>query len=166
MTIKLPIFMYKYILVILFTTLTLNGCGSDPKKEEPKPPPETKINVRISVSSLVNPDIDGRPSPVVLRLYELKNIGKFEEADFYKLFEDHEGALGSDLVASEKFHFKPGDTKTLDHTVSSDTKYIAVTASFRNFNQSVWRDSIAIEANKTSELVVVLDSLNVSIKKK
>ncbi len=166
MDIKLPIVMYKFTLAILLMHLFLSGCSSDPEKEEPKPPPETKVNVSISVSSLVNPDINGRPSPIVLRLYELKNIGKFEEADFYKLFEDHEGALGSDLVASEKFHFKPGDTKTLNHTVSPDTKYLAVTASFRNFNQSVWRDSIAIEANKTSELVVVLESLNVSIKKK
>jgi len=141
----------------------LGGCGSEPKKEEP--PPETKIQVSISVADQVNPDINGRPSPIVVRLYELKNIGKFEEADFYKLFEDHEGALGSDLLASEKFHFKPGDTKTLGHTVSPDTKYIAVTAAFRDFNQSVWRDSIAIESAKTSELSILIERLNLTITK-
>lgn len=155
--------MHIFTTAIFFITLLLGGCGSEPKKEEP-PPPETKIQVNISVSSVVNPDINARPSPIVVRLYELKNIGKFEEADFYKLFEDHEGALGSDLLASEKFHFKPGDTKTLGHAVSPDTKYIAVTAAFRDFNQAVWRDSLAIEANKTTELEVVLESLNVGIK--
>lgn len=153
-------------LVIVLSALLLGGCGSEPVKEEPKPPPETKIQVNIAVSDLVNPDINNRASPIVVRLYELNNIGKFEEADFYKIFEDYEGALGSDLVASEKFHFKPGDTQTLGHTVSPDTKYIAVTASFRDFNQSVWRDSIAIEANKTTELEVILERLAVTIKKK
>ncbi len=155
--------------IFFFITLMLGGCSSEPPKEEPKQPTEqqeTKIQVNISVSSLVNPDINGRPSPIVVRLYELKNIGKFEEANFYKLFEDHEASLGSDLLASEKFHFKPGDTKTLGHTVAPDTKYIAVTAAFRDFNQAVWRDSIAIESAKTSELSVVLDNLTVSIKKK
>jgi type VI secretion system protein VasD len=156
-----------FTFVIFLITLLLSGCGSEPKKEEPKPPPpETKIQINITVSSVVNPDINDRPSPIVVRLYELKNIGKFEEADFYKLFEDHEGALGSDLLASEKFHFKPGETKTFGHAVSPDTKYIAVTSAFRDFNQSVWRDSITIEANKTSELEIVLERLNVSIKKK
>jgi type VI secretion system protein VasD len=153
-------------LFIVLSALLIGGCGSEPVKEEPKSPPETKIQVNIAVSDKVNPDINNRASPIVVRLYELKNIGKFEEADFYKIFEDYEGALGSDLVASEKFHFKPGDTKTLGHTVSPDTKYIAVTASFRDFNQSVWRDSIAIEANKTTELEVILERLAVTIKKK
>ena len=156
-------------IVILCIATLFGGCGSEPKKEEPKPPPEipeTKIQVTISVSSLVNPDVNGRPSPVVVRLYELKNIGKFEESDFYKLFEDYEGALGSDLLASEKFHFKPGDSKELAHPVAPETKYIAVTAAFRDFNQSVWRDSIAIEAHKTADLDVVVDALNVSIKPK
>lgn len=156
--------------VILFISLMLGGCSSEPPKiEQPKPPaeiPETKIQVNISVGNLVNPDVNGRPSPIVVRLYELKNIGKFEEADFFKLFENHEASLGSDLLASEKFHFKPGDAKAVSHAISPDTKYIAVTAAFRNFNQAVWRDSIAIETAKTSELSVVLDNLNVSIIKK
>ncbi|WP_411727013.1 type VI secretion system lipoprotein TssJ [Methyloglobulus sp.] len=154
--------MYIITTAILFITLMLGGCGSEPKKEEP---PETKIQVNIFVSAQVNPDVNGRPSPIVVRLYELKNIGKFEEADFYKLFEDHEGYLGSDLLASEKFHFKPGEIKALGHAVSPDTKYIAVTAAFRDFNQAVWRDFIAIESAKTTELFVVLESLNVTIKK-
>ena len=160
--------MRTFTVVVFFIALMLSACSSDPPKEEPKPaePQPTKIQVNISVSSQVNPDINGRASPVVVRLYELKNIGKFEEADFYKLFENHEASLGSDLLASEKFHFKPGDIKTLSHTVAPDTKYIAVTAAFRDFNQAIWRDSIAIESAKTTELSIVLDKLNVSITKK
>lgn len=165
MTIR-PLFIFMLLALVLF------GCGSEPKKEASVQPkeaqvtPETKIKVNISVIDSVNPDINGRPSPVVVRLYELKNIGKFEEADFYKLFENHEAALGPDLLTSEKFHFRPGDTKSLGHTVTPDTKYIAVTAAFRDFNKAVWRDSIAIEPAKTSELFVTLDNLNVSITKK
>jgi type VI secretion system protein VasD len=150
--------------IIFFLCLILSSCGSDPPKEEPKVE-ETKIQANIIVSNDVNPDVNGRPSPVVVRIYELKNLGKFDEADFFKLLEDHEGALGSDLLASEKFHLKPGETKEIAHPVSPETKYIAVSAAFRDFNRAVWRYSTPIENAKTSELAIKLNNVNISIEK-
>jgi type VI secretion system protein VasD len=158
--------MRLYTIVIFIISLILSGCSSEPKKEEPKEPTVTKINVSITASCHVNPDINGRSSPIALRLYELKTIGKFEEADFFKLFEDYEASLGSDHLASEKIHLKPCETQVLNHPVSSDTKYIALTAAFRDINQAVWRDFIAIEPDKTTELTVMIDNLNMTLKKK
>lgn len=155
--------MYNKTLLITLLTLLLAGCASDPEKPEPSEPPKTLVEAQIIVSCQVNPDVEGRPSPIVMRIYELKTLGKFDDADFYKLFGEYESVLGSDLIASEKFHLRPGDAKTIKNTVSPETKFIAVTAAYRDLNQAVWRGSIPIEAEKNNEFMVRLDELSVNI---
>jgi type VI secretion system protein VasD len=158
--------MRYFLLLVCWFTLVLEGCGSEPeKKPEPMEPPPTFIHAKISVTNEVNPDVSGRPSPIVVRLIELKNIGKFEVADFDNLFQNYETFFGSDLLGSEQFHLRPGDTKIVKHAVAPETKYIAVTASYRDLNQAVWRDSIPIKPAKTSRLLILVDKLNISIKK-
>ena len=148
---------------IIALTLLLSGCGSD--AEKPELPP-TIIEAKIVVTGQVNPDISGRPSPVVVRIYELKSTGNFEEADFYKLSEDFEGTLGSDLVVSEKFHLQPGESKTYTNPISEETKFIAVSAAYRNLNQAIWKDSIPIPAHETTKVMILLEKLTASIWKK
>jgi type VI secretion system protein VasD len=157
--------MRNLTIVIALFTLLLKGCGSEPEKPEPTEPAPTLIQAKITVSNQVNPDVNGRPSPIVMRIYELKNLGKFEEAGFYNLFEEYESFLSSDLLASEQFHLRPGDTKTVKHAVAPETKYLAVTAAYRDLNQAVWRDSIRIKTAKTTRLEIILDRLGVSIRK-
>jgi type VI secretion system protein VasD len=130
-------------------------------QEEPK---ITEIDALLTVSKQINPDIYGRPSPVVMRIYELKNIGKFEAADFYKITGTYETLLGTDLVSSEQFHLHPGQTKSLKQAISPETKYIAVTVAYRDLNKAVWRATVPIEANKISRFEIILEKLKVSIK--
>ena len=153
--------MSKITSIVVLVSLLL-GCSSDPEKPAPEPP-QTLIDAQIIASCQVNPDVNGRPSPIVIRLFELKNLGKFEEADFYKLFEDYASLLSSDLLASEQFNLHPGETKMIKHVVSPETKFIAVTAAYRDLNQSVWRNSIAIETAKTSQFKIMLDQLGINI---
>lgn len=153
--------MSKITSIIALITLLL-GCGSDPEKPEPEPP-QTLIDAQIVASCQVNPDINGRPSPIVVRLYELKSLGKFEEADFYKLFEDYSSLLSSDLLASEQFNLHPGETKIINHAVSPETKFFAVTAAYRDLNHAVWRNAIPLETAKTTQFKVMLDHLGIDI---
>jgi type VI secretion system protein VasD len=141
----------------------LSACSSAPEKPEV---PLTIIDATITVSGQVNPDVNSRESPVVIRIFELKSIGAFNESDFYDLFENHSSALGGDLLGSEKFHLNPGDVHTLKHNASPETKFIAVIAAYRNINQAIWRDSVAITANKTTQIMVVANKLTVSVWKK
>jgi type VI secretion system protein VasD len=145
---------------VIALVILLLGCGSDPEKPEP---PQTLIDAQITASCQANPDINGRPSPIVVRLYELKSLGKFEEADFYKLFEDYASALSSDLLASEQFNLHPGETKIIQHGVSPETHFFAVTAAYRDLGHAVWRHSIPLEAGKTTKFKVMLDQLGIDI---
>lgn len=42
----------------------------------------TKLDLTLAASDEVNPDLHGRPSPVVVQLFELKHPVAFENADF------------------------------------------------------------------------------------
>jgi type VI secretion system protein VasD len=156
--------MRYFFLLFCWFSLLLEGCGSEPPKPEPMEPLPTFIQAKISVTNEVNPDVTGRPSPIILHLFELKDIGKFEVADFDSLFQNYEAFLGGDLVRSEEFHLRPGDTKIVKHAVAPETKYIAVSAAYRDLNQAVWRASIPIKHAKTTRLLILVDKLNVSIK--
>lgn len=47
----------------------------------------TKINLKLTGGDQLNPDLNGRPSPIVVRLFELKHPVTFENADFFSLYE-------------------------------------------------------------------------------
>ncbi len=143
--------------------LLLIGCNASSKKPQS---PGAVINATISVSSQVNPDINNRPSPIVVRIFELKNIGLYSESDFYGLYENFESALGGDILASEQFHLNPGDTQSWKKNVAPEAQFIAVIAAFRDINQAMWRDSIVISIEKNTQLLIFVDKLSISVWKK
>jgi len=156
--------------IFFIAILALFGCSSDPEKPvavaEPPPKAPTTVQVHMVVSEQANPDLDERPSPIVIRIYELKSLGKFEEGDFYKLFENYDSLLGPELIASEQYHLKPSDVNIIKQTLSAETRYIAVTAAFRDINQAIWKDTIQLTDEKTTDLLVFIEKLNISIWKK
>ena len=111
--------------------LGLAACASSP----PPPPKPTIAHATIDVQADVNPDARGRPSPVVLRLYELKAYGAFRDADFFALFDRDQQTLGADLVAKEEFRLEPRDKRQFDRKLQSETRYLGVVAAYRDRSQ-------------------------------
>ena len=56
-----------------------SGCASPPKP--------TVVSATLIATATVNPDAHKRPSPLVVRVYELKSAAAFDAADFVSLFE-------------------------------------------------------------------------------
>ena len=74
----------------LCALLTVGGCKS--KRPKPAPaPPVAVISMRAQPD--VNPGPDGRPSPIVLRLYQLKADAAFGNSDYFPLFDDEKKVL-------------------------------------------------------------------------
>ena len=162
--------------ILFFVMLLLSGCSSEPEKPAPEKPvtvaepppkaPPSTVQLHMLVSEQANPDLNGRPSPIVIRIYELKSLGKFEEADFYKLFENYDSYLGPELTGTEQYHLKPGDVNIIKRTLSAETKYIGVLAAFRDTNQALWKDTIQLTDEKTTDILVFIEKLNISVWKK
>ncbi|MDA8363274.1 MAG: type VI secretion system lipoprotein TssJ [Gammaproteobacteria bacterium] len=102
----------------------------------------------IVVASDVNPNPAGRPSPVVLHIYELRGKGAFNGADFFALYGAPAKTLGRDLVNDQEFEMQPGQSQTFNRKLPTGTRYIGVVAAFRDVNQAVWRSVAAVPQPK------------------
>jgi type VI secretion system protein VasD len=148
----------KHVLGVI-ALLTLAGCASPP----PPPPKPTIVQATIDARANTNPDARGRPSPVVLRFYELKSLATFSSADFFSLFERDKEVLAAELVGREEFQLSPGVNQQFERKLQTETGYIAVVAAFRDLEHAQWRASMPVVAHQTTPIVIRLDASNVSI---
>ena len=144
--------------LLMFTLIGLNsGCASWYQSEI------TKLDIRFTASGDLNPDISGRPSPLVVRLYELKAPSIFEQADFFSLYDYGKETLGPDFVALEERTLKPGEQLDMKLALHKSTNYIAIMGAYRNMNGSNWRRvfPVFIQGKNRKNLVFAGNSINI-----
>lgn len=118
--------------LFLALCLGLGACASSPEKTD-------TARMTITAQSGVNPDANGRPSPIVVRVYQLKASDKFASVDFFALFDDDQKELGADLLGREEVELAPGEKKELQFAVKRDAKFVGVMAAYRDIRNSRWR---------------------------
>jgi type VI secretion system protein VasD len=133
------------------------GCGG-----APKPPPPTIVNGAIQASPQLNPSVNQRPSPLLVRVYELKSPAAFGSADFMALYQSDQATLAADLVARDEFMLQPGENRPYKKTLGADTKFIGVIGAYRNLEKSTWRAVVAVIPNKPQTLTIRAGDLAVS----
>ena len=111
----------------------------------------------------LNPDHEGNPSPLVVRLYELKSATAFNNIGFFLLYDNDSGELGNDLKAREELEFQPGQALLLERELELETRYIGVMAAYRDIENARWRAVLEVEPGSNTEVIIVLDRLAVSI---
>ena len=136
----------------------LTACSSLPWVSSP-----TSINAQIVASFEINPDANGRPSPLVVRIYELKSISAFNDADFFKLYDEEVATLGGDLLSREEFELTPGESREIIHNAHEQTRFFAVVAAYRNIDQASWRASKELKLNSKNSLIVKIDKQSLTI---
>lgn len=136
--------------VLLFGLVLVSGCSwfmSD----------ITKVDLRLVTGGDVNPDDTGRPSPVVVRVLELKSPAVFESADFFSLYQNEAQTLGADLIASEEFEFKPGDVQDLKLALQPESSYVGILAAYRQIDRSNWRLVLPAQITEKNDFTVLLN---------
>jgi len=141
------------VAVVSLGAVAVAGCGTAP----------TAIRANIIADTDVNPDARGRPSPVVVKVFELKSLAAFETADFFALFEKDKETLGGELLARDEFALVPGDKRVLAREVKPETRYVGVVAGFRDLERSTWRAAVPVPPKKTTPMTVRLEARKVSI---
>jgi type VI secretion system protein VasD len=138
------------------------GCAS-------APPEDVTIKGSIQASEDVNPDASGRPSPLVIKIFQLKGRSKFEQAEYFALFDDAEATLGADLLAVEQLMLTPGEYRAYEGEFDPDTRFVGVIAGYRDINQAEWRSLVempeksVIKFLKRSALVINAGRLSLSV---
>lgn len=115
--------------LILAMVLMLGGCAFF----------HPVADVRVTAGESVNPDSGERASPVLLRVYELRSRDAFRDAGFDALHDDPEAVLGDDLVGMEETMLRPGGSWHTERALQDGTRYLGVTAAFRNIDDARWR---------------------------
>ncbi|WP_250501242.1 type VI secretion system lipoprotein TssJ [Caballeronia sp. GAWG1-5s-s] len=139
--------------------LGVAACKSPP----PAPPPPTVVRVDVHALDQVNPDHTGRPSPVLVRVYELKATAAFDSADFFTLYGKDQATLGADLNAKNEFLLKPGERQSVEQAVQPGTKFVAVMSAYRDIEHSRWRATVPVPPNQTTVVSVRVDRADVSV---
>ena len=141
-------------LAALGVALLLSACGSAP----PKP---ASVTGTVEASAQVNPSASKRPSPILIRVYELKSVATFNGADFMSLYQRDQAELGGDLLAKEEFVPNPGEIKTFAKTLAPDTRFIGVVAAYRDLEHAKWRTVVPVQPNVPQKVTVKAGDLAV-----
>ena len=126
---------WKYLSLVVFSLAVISfGCASGPQQKEFR-----DFTGDITISPDSNPDHEGQPSPVLVRIYQLHSADGFLEADFFSLYDDGPAVLGKDLINIVEKELQPGNRYKYEAKVDSEAMFVAVMAAFRDFEKARWR---------------------------
>lgn len=111
----------------------LFGSGTPPAKEA------TDLEIQIEAAALLNPDANGRPSPLLVRVYELRNEALFQDADFFSLYQTDKTVLQGDMLAVDQFILRPGESRSLRRKSNPQSGALGVLAAYRDLPHATWR---------------------------
>lgn len=131
------------------------GCSGAPKP--------ALVKAQFDAQASVNPDSRGRPSPVVVRLYELKSLAAFNGADFFSIYERDKETLGAELLAREEYLLRPGEKRQLERKLQPEATYVGVIAAFRDLEHAQWRGTMAVAPGQVVQVLIKLEGSNISI---
>jgi type VI secretion system protein VasD len=122
------------------------SCGKTPPPQIPMPAVtviapsvvKTKATITIQATPGVNPNEDGRPSPIVVRLYQLQADEGFKGADFAKLNASDQATLGPDLIRRDEYTLTPGALRQVEVELPEQARALCAMAAFQRLD-TVWR---------------------------
>ncbi|MES2820469.1 MAG: type VI secretion system lipoprotein TssJ [Pseudomonadota bacterium] len=117
----------------------LSGCSSTPEPVEP-----TLVRIELSAADSLNPDMNGRPSPVVVRLFRLRQSVVFDAMDYFSLTDREQETLGDELLFRESLVLHPGESTVREYSMEEDGRLLGIIASYRDIDASTWRTSVAL----------------------
>ncbi|MCX4027680.1 type VI secretion system lipoprotein TssJ [Endozoicomonas sp. SM1973] len=127
------------------------------------PTNETKLDLNYIVAADVNPDHNQRPSPVVIRLFELTTPSVFENADFFSLYQQPQQVLSGSLLNQEEHEFSPGTTVQHRLLLHPNTHFVAVLAAYRDIENANWRLVIPVKPKERNKATLLINRLSINL---
>lgn len=141
------------------------------------PKEQIKLELSIGAGSAVNPDDKGRASPVLVRVYELKNETTFEGADYFSLDKNDKTVLMQDLLVRDEFVLRPGDSRDIERKLNPETTALGFLIGYRDLGKATWRSVYklppapevawyrAVVPSRKVKLQVSLDQQSITVSK-
>ncbi|MBN0986931.1 type VI secretion system lipoprotein TssJ [Amphritea pacifica] len=149
---------WRQFIMLFIASSIISGCStvSDMLSEDEPPPPPPELVVSVIADSGVNQDLDGRPSPTVVRIYQLEDDALFKESDFFALYDSDSAMLSGDLLLRDELIVNPGGSAIKKTLLDKDTEFVGVLAAFQNTENGVMKKVVAVNAEKDQSVQVRL----------
>ena len=132
--------------------LFLIGCAKQP----------VRVNVVMSAASNLNPDASGQALSVVVRIYQLKDKGRLESADYRAVWKSDKEILADDFLDRQERMIQPGAQESVEIRANPMAAYLGVVALFQNPTGDTWRRIIPI-SHKNHRISINLREQNVEL---
>jgi type VI secretion system protein VasD len=130
------------------------GCASAPKP--------ARLDGIVVASPGLNPSVSRRPSPLLVRIYELRSATTFNQVDFMSLYEGDQATLGADMVQRDEIVLQPGETRPYVRQLDPQTRFVGVFAAYRDLEHAIWRVVVPIKPGKANKVTLNAEGLKIS----
>lgn len=128
----------------------------------PAPARPTVLELTLVAAPTLNPSASQRPSPLQLRLYELRSVASFAKGDFMALYQGDQALLAGDLVLREQYTLLPGERQVIRRVLAAETRHLGFFAAYRDLERSLWRVQVEIKSGQLNRLELRADALALS----
>lgn len=92
------------------------------------------IELTFYAAKDINPDINGRPSPLAISIFQLANTSSFIKTDYMSLLDPAGFNLGRDLIAFDSLMLMPGEIRKVEYPIAKEEKALAIIAGYRSLH--------------------------------
>ena len=119
--------------------LVLGGCSSAPPPEAPKPCDKQIVTLDIYAGGAINPNENGNPRPVVVRLYQLVSDLNLANARYDDVLLKPEKVLGKDVMKVDEVSVFPNDHLQVKFERIKEASFLAGVALFHGPRGQSWK---------------------------
>lgn len=141
--------MTELILIVAMAVLGTACSGKAPPAPEATPAPPDLV-IQLEASDILNPDGSGRPSPIVLRVYQLVDAGPLASAEFFRVWDEDQKVFGTSPLWRQEVSMQPGGSEILRVPLESEARALAVVGAYRDVRHSRWSAMAPISVDPKS----------------
>lgn len=134
----------KVVLISALITL-LTACSTANTKVGGLLDLDTDFTLTFMADADVNPDDMNVPSPVIIRMYELKSTKLFEKANFIDLYERDSEVLGKSMITKQTLKaLQPNAQHKNEFVLSKEAQYIGLYVEFLQYENAKYKVTIPV----------------------
>jgi type VI secretion system protein VasD len=124
---------------------TISGCGQTilPIKE-PKKCDLQFVTLSIIAAQQLNPTDTGEPRPVQLRIYQLQDDIRIQNAGFREVWKKEKDTIGDHIIKKDELYVYPNTRTEVKFERNKEAQYIVGVALFRNYKGRSWFTSFEL----------------------
>lgn len=128
-----------FVAALALSPVGLTGCAQPPPPQEPDPCNVQIVKLRIYASDFINPNDAERPRPVVVRLYQLANDLRLQNASYDDILLRDAEVLGEDMLKRDEVQLFPNGVVEVKFERIPEAFYLGAAALFHGPQGQSWK---------------------------